>query len=268
MYDKMNPTYNDFTAVAVEHVDFGATLKLDLPETGNAFNGTMHDELTEALYRLNGDERVRVVVLTGSGNEFCGGGDPEFIKNLQPSQYEENFLTVRRLMANILNFDKPLIGAINGNAVGVGATVALCCDIIVLADDAEIADPHVQFGLAAGDGGGLMWALQAGLPVAKYHLMTGEPINAQRALEVGLVNEVLPRAEVGPRAAEIAARLADSPGQAVRGTKRLLNKIATTIGAGVLDLAAEIERQTLNSADHREAVSAHFEERDPVWTDR
>jgi enoyl-CoA hydratase len=260
--------YSDFTAVAVDTDGDLAVLRLDLPETGNAFNGTMHDELAEAFYRLNEDEEVRVVILTGSGDEFCAGGDPEFIKNLPTSIYESNFLTVRRLMSNILSLDKPLIGAINGNAIGVGATVALSCDVILLADDAEIADPHVKFGLAAGDGGAIMWALQAGLPVAKYHLMTGEPVSAARALELRLVNEVLPRHQVQARARELGEQLANSPGQAIRGTKRLLNKIVSVIGTGVLDLAAEIERQTLHSEDHHEAVAAHFENREPVWTNR
>lgn len=260
--------YSDLETVSVAIEGHFATITLNLPETGNAFNGTMHDEITEALYRVNGEEHVRAAILTGAGDQFCAGGDPTFIRDLKPSEYEANFLTVRRLMRNILELDKPLIGAINGDAVGVGATVAVCCDIIVLADDAVIADPHVKFGLAAGDGGAIMWALQAGLPFTKYHLMTGEPVSAERALQVGLVNELRPRAEVTARAQEIASQLADSPGPAVRGTKRLINKIATHIGSGVLDLAAEIERQTLNSADHHEAVAAHFEGRDPVWTDR
>lgn len=260
--------YEHFTTISVAVDERIGVLSLNLPETGNAFNGTMHEEITEAFYRLDEDRDVSVIILTGAGNEFCIGGDATHIKNLTSAEYDAEFLTVRRLMSNILSLNKPLIGAINGSAVGVGATVALCCDLIIVADDSNIADPHVNFGLAAGDGGALMWVLQAGLPVAKYHLMTGEPISAWRALELRLINEVLPRDQVLPRSRELAIRLTASPGQAVRGTKRILNKIAAVIGEGVLDLAAEIERQTLHSEDHHEAVAAHFEGRPPVWTDR
>jgi enoyl-CoA hydratase len=260
--------YEDLGTLCVDIDNGVAVLSLNRPEVGNAFNAQMHDEVAEVLYRLAGDTAVAAVVLTGSGDEFCIGGDASHIRDLRPQDHEAEFLTVRRLIANLLALDKPLIGAINGSAIGVGATVALYCDIIVVAQDAQIADPHVSFGLAAGDGGAIMWALQAGLPTAKYYLMTGEPVGAQTALDLRLVNEVLPRDQVLTRAKEIADRLVDSPGQAVRGTKRILNKLASSLGDAVLDLAAEIERQCLHSEDHREAVAAHFEDRRPVWVNR
>jgi len=261
-------TYEDLKTLSVEIEKGVAVLALNRPDVGNAFNGQMHDEVAEVLYRLGGDRAVSAIVFTGAGDEFCIGGDASHIRDLHAADYDAEFLTVRRLTANLLALDKPLIGAINGSAVGVGATVALYCDIIVVAQDAQIADPHVSFGLAAGDGGAIMWALQAGLPAAKYYLMTGEPISAQQALDLRLINEVLPREEVLKRAKDIAARLVDSPGQAVRGTKRILNKLASSLGDGVLDLAAEIERQCLHSEDHREAVAAHLENRRPVWVNR
>lgn len=260
--------YEDLGTLSVEIEKGVAVLSLNRPDVGNAFNAQMHDEVAEVFYRLAGDTSVSAVVLTGAGDEFCIGGDASHIRDLRPQDHEAEFLTVRRLMANLLALDKPLIGAINGSAIGVGATVALYCDVIILAGDAQIADPHVSFGLAAGDGGAIMWAVQAGLPAAKYYLMTGEPISARRALELRLVNEVLPRGEVLARARGIAERLVDSPGQAVRGTKRILNKLASSLGDSILDLAAEIERQCLHSEDHREAVAAHFENRPPVWVNR
>jgi enoyl-CoA hydratase len=126
----------------------------------------------------------------------------------------------------------------------------------------------VKAGITAGDGGALMWALNAGFPAARYHLLTGEPMPAERALQIGLINEVLPRDEVLIRATAIARQLADGPGQAIRGTKRIFAKVAELLGAGVFEFAAELERVSLYSEDHKEAIQAHFEEREPVFNHR
>ena len=257
-----------YETLLVEIDDGLAILTLNLPETGNAINGVMHDELAAVLYALNADHEVRAIVMTGAGGAFCAGGDATYIRDLEPAEFDEVFLTVRLLMQNMLALDKPLIAALNGATVGVGATLAVYSDIIIGAAGAHIADPHVQFGLAAGDGGALMWALQVGFPIAKYHLMTGDPLSMERAAEIGLINEVLPASEVLARATEIGRRLADGPGPAIRGTKRIFNKIAEVIGAGVLEFAAGHERAALHSEDHKEAVAAYFENRDPVFRNR
>jgi enoyl-CoA hydratase len=113
-----------------------------------------------------------------------------------------------------------------------------------------------------------MWAFQMGLPRAKYFLMTGEPLSFPEAAGMGLINEAVPRDEVLGRANALARRLADGPGPAIRGTKRTLNRIAEVLGSGVLEFAAEQERLSLFSEDHKEAVAAFFEERPPVFKNR
>jgi enoyl-CoA hydratase len=123
-----------YTTVKVTVDDGVAKLVLNIPETGNAINGTMHDEITDAFYELNADPAARVIVLTGSGNNFCSGGDPSYIRDLEPADFNEVFLTVRRLTQNILALDKPLIGALNGDAIGVGATLAVYCDMVIAAE--------------------------------------------------------------------------------------------------------------------------------------
>lgn len=133
----------------------------------------------------------------------------------------------------------------------------------------SIYDPHVtKQGIAAGDGGFLMWALQLGIPRAKYHLLAGAPLTARQAADCGLINECLPRAEVMPRAMELARQFADGPGLAIRSTKRILNKVVEVLGAATLEYAGEKERVTLFSADFKEAVTASVEGRKPTFQNR
>jgi enoyl-CoA hydratase len=246
-------------ALDIEVVDGVATVLLDSPKTRNVMSGQMHDELTELFYRVNTAADVRAIVLGGAGSDFCAGSNPERLQGLGADVHDDLFVTVRRLVANMLSVDKPVIAAVNGSAMGVGATLALFSDVIIASADAVIADTHVLFGLAPGDGGALVWALTAGLPIAKYHLMTGEPLSAQRALELRLVNEIHSREDVLPRATEIAQRLADGPQGAIRGAKRILNRVLEVVGAGVLEFAAEKERTTLSSHEHAEALAAMLE---------
>lgn len=259
--------YEDYKTIDISIDAHVATVSLNLPETGNAFDGVMHEELTDALYRVNGDGSVRAIILTGAGDNFCSGGDPEYIRQITPKDYNEVFLTVRRLIQNLVSLDRPIIAAVNGDAIGVGATIAVYCDIIIAADDGVIADPHVSFGLAAGDGGAIMWAWQLGMPRAKYHLLTGEPIPMITAAQLGLINEAIPRGDVLARAQALARQLADGPGPAIRGTKRVFNKIIDAVGAVVVEFAAEQERLSICSEDHKEAVRAHFEGRQPTFVD-
>jgi len=255
-----------YKTVSVDVENGIATITLNLPSTGNAFDGVMHDELTEALYAVNGDRRVRALILTGAGDNFCAGGDPNYIRELTPDDYSEVFLTVRRLIQNLINLDRPIVAAVNGDAVGVGATVALFCDIIVGADDGVIVDPHVMgSGLAAGDGGALMWALQLGLPRAKYHLFTGRPLAMTAAAEAGLINETTSRSSVLARAQEIAREIADGPGPGMRGTKRIFSKIVESIGSSVIEFAAEQERLSIYTDDHKETMLADLENRSPRY---
>lgn len=252
-----------FEKVLLDISDGVATVTFNSPEFGNGFDDVLHDEFTEVIYRLAGNHDVGAIVVTGAGEHFSAGGDPNFIRRITPNpdsivagDYQETFLTVRRMMQNIHDLEQPLIAALNGNAVGVGASVAVNSDIIIAAEGSVIADTHVLGGIAAGDGGALMWVLGASFPVARYHLLTGEPLAVEDAKNFGLVNEVLPAVDVLPRAQELAKRLADSPRGAIRGTKRIFSRLAMTLGAGFFEFAAEIERLSLYSEDHREVLKS------------
>jgi enoyl-CoA hydratase len=262
--------YDHYECLNVQIADHIATVTLNRPELGNAVNETLHGEIGDIFYDLAIDDEVRAIVLTGAGEVFCSGGNPEDLVLAQPSDFNYDWMQkMRRLVLSLLDVDQPVVAALNGDAVGVGATIALYCDIIIAADGAAIYDPHVtKEGIAAGDGGFLMWALQLGMARAKYHLLTGAPLSAREAADAGLINECLPPDEVMPRAMALARQFADGPGLAIRATKRILNKVVEVLGAGTLEYAGEKERVTLFSADFKEAVTATVEGRKPSFQNR
>src|SRR3990170_2899742 len=218
--------YGRYQFLKVEKDEGVATLTLNRPEILNAIHAPMHRELEEVFVDLAGDEEVAAIVMTGAGRAFSAGGDAR-------AMAERTFTTpgpslplghARRLIVNILEVEQPLIAAVNGAAIGLGATLALYCDIILCAEGARLGDPHVRMALVAGDGGVVIWPLLVGMAKAKECLMTGRLLEAQEAERIGLVNRVVPAEELLPEALGLARRLANGPRQAIQWTKFALNK--------------------------------------------
>jgi enoyl-CoA hydratase len=201
------------------------TITLNNPTMMNAFLDDMHEGMREIWWQLSEDDSVRAVVLTGAGKAFSAGGDiPGFIKSYEDSDYRRKSLRgAKRLMEAQAEFPKPVVAAVNGAAVGLGCNLALCADIVFMADTAFLADTHVSIGLVCGDGGAVFWPLLMGLLKCKEYLLTGDRIPAEKALELGLCNRVVPHAELMDQAKAFALRLAAQPRQAVQETKRALN---------------------------------------------
>jgi enoyl-CoA hydratase/carnithine racemase len=176
------------------------------------------------------------------------------------------FVGPKRLIADMLEVEQPIIGAINGDAVGLGASVALNCDIVVANERARFADTHVKnLGVVAGDGGTVAWPLMMGIHKAKEYLLTGDLLLAADAAKFGFINYALPGDEVMPKAREIALRLANMPPWPVRWTKTVINKIVRERLNLTMDSALALEWLTFTSEDHREAVSAWNERRPGVY---
>jgi enoyl-CoA hydratase len=153
----------------------------------------------------------------------------------------------------------------NGHAVGLGATLALYCDIIFAAEKAKIGDPHVAVGLVAGDGGAAIWPQRVGLCRAKEYLLTGELLSAPQALEIGLINHCLPSEELDAAVDDYCQRLLQGAQSAIRYTKVILNQELKRVTHAVLDAGLAYEALTIRSADHREAVQAMLEKRPPEF---
>jgi enoyl-CoA hydratase/carnithine racemase len=172
----------------------------------------------------------------------------------------------RRLVNRLLELDKPIVCAINGDCVGLAATIALLCDITVMSEDARIGDSHVnKVGLVAGDGGTVVWPLLIGVAKAKEYLMRGTLLKGREAERIGLVNHCLAAGEVLGKAQAIAHELAHGPTWAIRWTKLSINQVVKDRVNHLLEASMALEQVTFETADHREATKAFKERRKPVF---
>ncbi len=243
------------------------TITLNQPDSLNAVNLAMHEELPEVFNFAARDEGSDVVVLTGAGKAFSAGGDLEHVtRNAEhPELFVNEVRLAKRIVFAMLDLDKPLVCRLNGHAVGLGATLALLCDVIFAADTAKIGDPHVALGLVAGDGGALIWPQRIGLPRAKEYLLTGELLTADRAAEIGLVNHCLPADQLDQAVEDFCRKLLQGSRDAIRWTKVLLNLELKRVATAVMDAGIAYEAVTQRSPDHLEGVRALQEKRKPVF---
>jgi len=212
----------------------------------NAANATLHTALARVWGRLAEDKDVRVVILTGAGRAFSAGGDFDLIERIaHDAEFRYELLAeAREIVREMIKFPMPIIAAVNGPAVGLGCSLAVLCDIILISDRAYFADPHVSLGLVAADGGVLAWPAFMSMAKAKRYLYTGDRIDAATAERIGLATEVVPDAELLDRAQALAERLAAQPRQALQDTKRVLNLHLERMVASVIDFAFAAESET------------------------
>jgi len=225
---------------------------MNRPDSLNAADAAMHRELADIWALLAADTECRAVVLTGAGRAFSAGGDlPRMVATqLDQALQDEVFEEARRTVLGMIDLPQPLIAAVNGPAVGLGASLVSLCDLAIASETAFLADPHLGVGLVPADGAALLWPMVMGLMRAKEYVFTGEWIPAAKAQELGLVNKVVPVEEVLPCAVELAHKLCAHPARALQDTKRLMNLHATRALVGMLDQALASERASVNSDEH------------------
>lgn len=244
-------------------------LTLNRPESLNAMGGQVMPLLARLLEQCAHDPGVRAVVLTGAGRAFCAGGDvKEMGSGPDPRPGGIFDSGARQLVAKMLSVEHPIVGALNGDAVGLGATLALLCDVIFMADTARIGDTHVRVGLVPGDGGAVIWPLLVGPSRAKEYLMTGDLIPAAEAERIGLVNHVVPADKVLEEALAFAGRLANGPSLAIRFTKLSVQRMVQRNVLNSLDMSLALEAMTGHSRDYSEATTAFSEKRRPNFEGR
>ena len=267
MTDQGMPPVREFDTLELIRSDRLLVIKINRPDQLNAVNLRLHEELAEVFTYAAADEYSDVVILTGAGRAFSAGGDMDHILNLanNPDLFDEEVRLAKRIVFSMLDLDKPLVCCMNGHAVGLGATLALFCDIIFAADTAKIGDPHVAVGLVAGDGGAVIWPERIGLCRAKEFLMTGELLTAQRAAEIGLINHCVPADELEETVYRFCERLANGAQKAIRWTKVLLNQELKRVAHSLLETGLTYEALSLRSDDHKEAITAMQEKRKPVF---
>jgi enoyl-CoA hydratase len=237
------------------------------PATLNSIGRAAHAEIARFFTELATDRDTDVVILSGVGRAFSAGGDLDHIQSMidDPSIFLDDMPEVKRIVFALLDCPKPIIAKLNGHAIGLGATIALFCDMVFASREAKIGDPHVRVGFAAGDGGAVIWPHLIGHARAKEYLMTGRPLMAEEAERIGLINRAVPAADLDRIVDEFADELLKGPMRAIQWTKLSINIGLKHLAHSVMDASVAFEALSNATRDHREAVSALREKRDPLY---
>ncbi len=246
------------------------TITLNRPEKLNSLAGEAHTELSHVFHDVVEDPDSDIIVVTGAGRAFSAGGDIEHMQWLRdnPPAFYQAVREAKRIVTSLLECDKPIIAKVNGDAIGLGSTLAVFCDVCFAADTARFGDPHNNVGLIAGDGGQIMWPLLMGYARAKHYLFTGEKLSAVQAAEYGLINKALPAAELDAFVDDYADRLAKMPVQSLRWSKSTINTPLRQMAASMMDIGMAYENVSSLTQDHQEAINAFREKRKPSFTGR
>ncbi len=262
--------YENYKELKIERRGKILVVTLDNPPM-NASTPGAHAELARIFEEINHDHDTNVVVLTGAGERaFSAGGDIngmiERIQSADHASWNRSMLEARHIVNGLLRLEKPLIGRINGHAMGLGATLAAFCDISYMIADAKIADTHVNIGLTAGDGGALIWPFLIGFQKARFHLLTGEPLTGREAAEIGLVSHAVETIdELDAAVYAMAERLAGGATLAVNTTKMAINLVLRNVLEGLIETHLGFETQTALTHDHLEAGLAFRDRRTPEF---
>lgn len=260
----------DYRALRFERRDRILRIEIDHPTSPqNAVDDLLHGELVRLFADLKRESEARTILLTGSRGIFSAGGDFAWFPTLSGLTALEHLRRdAKQMIWDLLDVPIPIVAAVNGPAVGLGASIALLCDVIFMAESASLSDPHVRVGIVAGDGGVAIWPLALGPARAKQYLLTGDRVSAAEAERIGLVNRVLPDAALEAESFAFAKRLADGAPLAIQYTKQAVNKLVKDALNIAFDASTALEIVTFQSDDHREALAAIAGKRPPDFRGR
>jgi 2-(1,2-epoxy-1,2-dihydrophenyl)acetyl-CoA isomerase len=255
-----------FETLAVQQDAGVVTLSLNRPDVLNAVNETMTAELQEALKRIERDPQIRCLVLTGTGRGFCSGQDLRDRAGVGDVSYRQSLRSrYNPVILKLHTLEKPVIAAVNGVAAGAGANLALATDLRIASDRASFIEVFSRVGLIPDSGGTYFLPRMVGLGKAFELAYLAEPVDAQEALRIGLVNRVFPHDELIPKTMEFAHRLAAGPTRAYGLIKRALRFALTVPLDEALEYEAYIQEIAGHTTDHREGVSSFLEKRQPAF---
>jgi enoyl-CoA hydratase len=266
---QIDDLYAKYQGLKLSLVDGIMTISRSNPGRKNAITALQGDELTTIWEDVWQDPEVRIIILTGEGGDFCSGADVSRLAEKAQGGHAEPAVkplnvTSRKAKKHvyaILDCEKPVIAKVRGVAYGLGVNLALACDMVFAAPGARFCDSHVKAGLVAGDGGVLLWPLLVGMHRAKQYLMTGEPVVAEKAAEIGLINGCIPDDELDAYVQAMAERLRDLPPHAVNYTKAALNVAMRQMTGAAFEMSLGYEIYSMKMNDFREATQAMMEKR-------
>ncbi|WP_312965238.1 crotonase/enoyl-CoA hydratase family protein [Stutzerimonas kunmingensis] len=252
------------------------TVRMNHPETRNALTSPEQiQEFVDLCAQLRSDRTARVMVLTGNGSAFCAGGNVKDMRDRagifagSPYELRNTYRDgIQRIPIALYELDIPIIAAVNGPAIGAGLDLACMCDIRLAASSALFAESFVRLGIVPGDGGAWLLPRIIGIPKASLMAFTGDTINAAKALEWGLVEQVCTHETLQAEAQALAQQIAANPGHALRLCKRLLREGQHMRLDSLLELSAAYQSLAHHTEDHQEAVAAFVEKRNPDYLDR
>lgn len=273
MTQALNPRYDKYRHLRLSHNGGVLTITLSNPGKKNACTPEMGYELSLIWDDVALDSQVKIVVITGDGQDFCAGVDMsdqkrKFAAEREGGPVHPTTRRARHLIMSILECEKPVIAKVRGAAYGMGVNIALACDMVFAAQGARLCDSHVKAGMVAGDGGILLWPLAIGFHRAKQYLMTGEPLTAEKAEQIGLINKCLPDDQLDAQVQEMAERLMALPPHAVNYTKVALNVALKQMTASAFEASLAYEVYTMGTDDFKEATTAFLEKRPPLYKGR
>jgi enoyl-CoA hydratase len=264
-------SYDEFPSLRIERADEHGQegllhLILDAPGL-NSVGPQMHRDLADVWPAIGRDPDVRAVLVRGEGKAFSSGGSFDLIDETM-GEFDDRMRIMREardLVLNMVNFDKPVVSAINGAAVGAGLVVALLADVSVAGRTAKIIDGHTKLGVAAGDHAAICWPLLVGMAKAKYYLLTCAALDGAEAERIGLVSLCVDDDAVLTTATRIATELAQGAQSAIRFTKHSLNHWYRT-AAPAFETSLGLEFLSFGGPDVREGLAAHREKRPARFT--
>ncbi len=259
-----------FETLLLEKNEGIAVLTLNRPERMNALNPKMSEEFVQALQEVNQDDEARVLVVTGAGKAFCTGADvggmsAEERKPKGAEEIRRGFRNIQAIILGLHRLEKPTIAMINGAAVGGGFDLACSCDLRTGSEHARFMVAFTRIGLFPGWGGTWLYPRIIGVPKAAEMLFTGDFMEAKEAERYGLLNRLIPAADLEKETMSLARRIADGPPIAIRLAKMQLYKGLEMDLETALQVAAACETITLTSEDHKEGVAAFREKRRPQY---
>ena len=260
--------YSGYKDIRFEKNGRVLTMTFDKPDVLNAMTAEMHEETSRAVYDIGMDHDIDIVVITGEGRAFSAGGDIGGMREMldKPEMFETSILEAKKIVFGLLDCEKILIAKVNGDAVGLGATIALFCDTIIAAEHARFGDPHVKVGLAAGDGGAVIWPQLIGYARAKEYLMTGDLIAAPEAVQMGLINRAVPADRLDEEVDAYVAKLSRGAMKSIKWTKTAVNIGLKQLAHSMMDTCMAYEALSNGTKDHAEAVEAFEQKRKPSFT--
>lgn len=262
----------DFETIILKKEEGIATIILNRPEKGNALNSKMFDELSIAMDEVSRDKEIRVLILTGAGHGFCGGGDTgemgegSAFSQVEPEKMRETIShVVQNINRKLLGMEIPTIAMVNGFAVASGLDYACACDIRIGSEKARFSNAFIKVALVPETGGSYLLPRIVGLSKAFEILYTGKWVDAKEAESIGLLNKVVSADNLEKETMELARQIAKLSPVAMRLTKQLVNDGLKSEQDTALDMAATYQALAMSTEDYREGIAALQEKREPVY---